>query len=88
VLAHRPLPGQRRTSPLNLGGLDRISRICANGDGSRRTDGASGHHEPVLAAGDAYSYLHLLLVRGISVSAIGRKAPAIRHSERAIVRCS
>src|SRR5215207_3690546 len=32
------------------------------------------HHEPVLAAADAYSYLHLLLVSGIIVSAIGLKA--------------
>jgi hypothetical protein len=58
----------------------------------------------VLAAADAYSYLHL--VSGIIVSAIGLKAAvghvaeppafgvpscrsaAIRRSERAIVRCS
>jgi low temperature requirement protein LtrA len=34
--------------------------------------------EPVLAAADAYSYLHLLLVSGIIVSAIGLKA-AVGH---------
>jgi low temperature requirement protein LtrA len=34
----------------------------------------AAHHEPVLAAADAYSYLHLLLVSGIIVSAIGLKA--------------
>jgi len=32
------------------------------------------HEEPVLAAADAYSYLHLLLVSGIIVAAIGLKA--------------
>ena len=31
------------------------------------------HHDPVLAAADAYSYLHLLLVAGIIVFAVGAK---------------
>jgi low temperature requirement protein LtrA len=33
----------------------------------------AAHHEPVVVAADAYSYLHLLLVSGIIVSAIGLK---------------
>lgn len=33
-----------------------------------------GHADPVLAAADAYSYLHLLLVAGIIVFAVGAKA--------------
>jgi low temperature requirement protein LtrA len=37
-------------------------------------DRLAAHEEPVLAAADAYSYLHLLLVSGIIVSAIGLKA--------------
>jgi hypothetical protein len=36
------------------------------------------HKEPVLAAADAYSYLHLLLVSGLIVSAIGLNA-AVGH---------
>jgi low temperature requirement protein LtrA len=36
-------------------------------------DKLAAHEEPVLAAADAYSYLHLLLVSGIIVSAIGLK---------------
>jgi low temperature requirement protein LtrA len=36
------------------------------------------HEEPVLAAADAYSYLHLLLVAGIIVFAVGAKA-AVAH---------
>jgi hypothetical protein len=36
----------------------------------------------VLAAADAYSYLHLLLVSGLIVSAIGLKA-AVGHVARA-----
>jgi low temperature requirement protein LtrA len=32
------------------------------------------HHDPVLAAADAYSYLHLVLVAGIIVFAVGVKA--------------
>jgi low temperature requirement protein LtrA len=35
--------------------------------------GLAAHHEPVVVAADAYSYLHLLLVSGIIVSAIGLK---------------
>jgi low temperature requirement protein LtrA len=38
----------------------------------------AGHEEPVLAAADAYSYLHLVLVSGIIVSAIGLN-DAVRH---------
>jgi low temperature requirement protein LtrA len=41
------------------------------GDAANRL---AAHHEPVVAAADAYSYLHLLLVSGIIVSAIGLKA--------------
>jgi low temperature requirement protein LtrA len=42
-------------------------------------DRLGAHEEPVLAAADAYSYLlHLLLVSGIIVSAIGLKA-AVGH---------
>ena len=37
-------------------------------------DRLAAHDEPVLAAADAYSYLHLLLVSGIIISAIGLKA--------------
>ena len=37
-------------------------------------DKLAEHKEPVLAAADAYSYLHLVLVTGIIVSAIGLKA--------------
>jgi low temperature requirement protein LtrA len=33
------------------------------------------HDDPVLAAADAYSYLHLLLVAGIILFAVGAKAP-------------
>jgi low temperature requirement protein LtrA len=66
-------------------------------------DRLGAHEEPVIAAADAYSYLHLLVVSGIIVSALGLKAAvghvaglwrpswrsaAIRRSERAIVRCS
>jgi low temperature requirement protein LtrA len=36
----------------------------------------STHDEPVLAAADAYSYLHLLLVAGIIVAAVGLKSAA------------
>jgi len=32
------------------------------------------HHDPVLAAADAYSYIHLILVAGIIVFAVGVKA--------------
>jgi low temperature requirement protein LtrA len=42
-------------------------------------DKLAAHEEPVLAAADAYSYLHLLLVSGIIVSAIGLKA-SVSHS--------
>jgi len=42
-------------------------------------DKLAAHEEPVLAAADAYSYLHLLLVSGIIVSAIGLKA-SVGHS--------
>src|SRR5215204_2406420 len=42
-------------------------------------DKLAAHDEPVLAAADAYSYLHLLLVSGIIVSAIGLKA-SVSHS--------
>jgi low temperature requirement protein LtrA len=42
------------------------------------------HDEPVLAAADAYSYLHLLLVSGIIVSAIGLKA-SVGHPAEALV---
>jgi low temperature requirement protein LtrA len=38
------------------------------------------HHDPVLAAADAYSYLHLLLVAGIIVFAVGVKF-AVAHPE-------
>ena len=41
-------------------------------------DRLGGHEEPVLAAADADSYLHLLLVSGVIVSAIGLKA-AVGH---------
>jgi hypothetical protein len=41
-------------------------------------DRLGAHEEPVLAAADAYSYLHLLVVSGIIVSAIGLKA-AVGH---------
>ena len=43
----------------------------------------AAHEEPVLAAADAYSYLHLLLVSGIIVSAIGLKA-AVGHSAESL----
>jgi len=46
--------------------FDRIAREAENR--------LAAHEEPVLAAADAYSYLHLLLVSGIIVSAIGLKA--------------
>lgn len=39
------------------------------------------HREPVLAAADAYSYLHLLLVAGIIVFAVGAKA-TLAHVDR------
>ena len=42
-------------------------------------DKLAAHEEPVLAAADAYSYLHLFLVSGIIVSAIGLKA-SVGHS--------
>jgi low temperature requirement protein LtrA len=38
------------------------------------------HEDPVLAAADAYSYLHLLLVAGIIVFAVGVKF-AVAHAE-------
>jgi low temperature requirement protein LtrA len=38
------------------------------------------HADPVLAAADAYSYLHLLLVAGIIVFAVGVKS-AVAHAE-------
>jgi low temperature requirement protein LtrA len=41
-------------------------------------DRLAAHEEPVLAAADAYSYLHLILVSGIIVSAIGLKT-AVGH---------
>jgi len=41
-------------------------------------DRLGAHKEPVLAAADAYSYLHLLLVSGLIVSAIGLNA-AVGH---------
>jgi low temperature requirement protein LtrA len=37
------------------------------------------HEEPVLAAADAYSYLHLLMVSGIIIFAVGAKS-AIAHA--------
>ena len=43
----------------------------------------AAHEEPVLAAADAYSYLHLLLVAGIIVSAIGLKT-AVGHPSDAL----
>jgi low temperature requirement protein LtrA len=46
-------------------------------------DRLAAHEEPVLAAADAYSYLHLLLVSGIIVSAIGLKA-AVGHSAESL----
>jgi low temperature requirement protein LtrA len=39
----------------------------------------AGHEEPVLAAADAYSYLHLLLVAGIIAFAVGAKE-AVGHA--------
>ena len=39
---------------------------------------SGAHEEPVLAAADAYSYVHLLFLSGIIVSAIGLKA-AVGH---------
>jgi low temperature requirement protein LtrA len=41
----------------------------------------AAHEESVLAAADAYSYLHLLLVSGIIVSAIGLKAGVAHVAE-------
>jgi low temperature requirement protein LtrA len=41
------------------------------------------HTEPVLAAADAYSYLHLVLVAGIIVFAVGMRI-ASRHPEHAL----
>jgi low temperature requirement protein LtrA len=38
------------------------------------------HHDPVLAAADAYSYLHLILVAGIIVFAVGVKV-AVAHPD-------
>ena len=38
------------------------------------------HHDPVLAGADSYSYLHLLLVAGIIVFAVGVKS-AVGHPE-------
>ena len=43
----------------------------------------STHDEPVLAAADAYSYLHLLLVAGIIIAAIGLKT-AVGHPADAL----
>ena len=37
------------------------------------------HDDPVLAAADAYSYLHLLLVAGIIVFAVGRQVRGPRR---------
>jgi low temperature requirement protein LtrA len=42
------------------------------------------HGDPVLAAADAYSYLHLLLVAGIVVFAVGIKA-AVAHVDDPLV---
>jgi low temperature requirement protein LtrA len=39
------------------------------------------HHDPVLAAADAYSYLHLLLVAGIIVFAVGAKTTVAHLSD-------
>jgi low temperature requirement protein LtrA len=39
------------------------------------------HEEPVLAAADAYSYLHLLMVTGIIVFAVGAKGVAAHAAE-------
>jgi len=43
----------------------------------------AAHDEPVLAAADAYSYLHLALVTGIIVSAVGAHA-AVAHPGEAL----
>jgi low temperature requirement protein LtrA len=45
-----------------------FDRFAAIAEGRLRT-----HHDPVLAAADAYSYLHLVLVAGIIVFAVGVK---------------
>ena len=36
-----------------------------------------GHHDPVIAAADAYSYLHLVLVAGIIIFAVGARDAAV-----------
>ena len=45
-----------------------FDRFAAAAEARLRT-----HHDPVLAAADAYSYLHLVLVAGIIVFAVGVK---------------
>jgi low temperature requirement protein LtrA len=50
-----------------------FDRVAAEAEEALRT-----HEEPVLAGADAYSYLHLLLVTGIIVFAVGAKA-AVAH---------
>ena len=52
-------------------GVERTYFDRVAGEAEDRLD---AHEEPVLAAADADSYLHLLLVNGIVVSAIGLKA--------------
>src|ERR671929_37341 len=45
-----------------------FDRFAARAEERLRT-----HHDPVLAAADGYSYLHLVLVAGIIVFAVGAK---------------
>jgi low temperature requirement protein LtrA len=40
------------------------------------------HNDPVLAAADAYSYLHLVIVAGIIVFAVGMKSPSRSSANR------
>lgn len=51
-----------------------VERTCFDRVAGEAEDRLGAHEEPVLAAADADSYLHLLLVNGIVVSAIGLKA--------------
>jgi low temperature requirement protein LtrA len=51
--------------------------LLRSGRRARRRAPAS-HRDPVIAASDAYSYLHLLLVAGIIVFAVGARA-AVAH---------
>jgi low temperature requirement protein LtrA len=50
---------------------------------ARAEEGLRGHEDPVLAASDAYSYMHLAIVVGIIVYAAGAKVLA-RHADVAL----